>query len=514
MPIAMRLFLVGSVITLLTGCAQVGVLSGGEKDETAPVPTTRPEQGQTQFTGNSIEFTFDEHVTLNNPKENIFMIPQVNGIQAVLKKKTLTVRWNETLLPNTTYVMYLNNAVKDIHEGNDSLMTYVFSTGEMIDSLRYEVELVDAWSNEAMKNIFIGLYSDTNTTSPLYFSRSNSRGQVQFTNLKSGSYTVRAFPDEDKDRKLNRSEMRGFRESTLVLDSSIIDTVPIRLSKPVELKARNPSFIGPGLIGVGAPFSLESARFEILGQQVTRILPIHSDSLLLGFCPDTLVRAELLVTHQYGSDTLRFSTPKREKEKPLIWKSEASKKGIGPHQNFEFELNDVITSLDKERIQLMDLTDSSSLEILSAQFDFNKIRIEFDRKNRKSVELKLSPGAVVGACGKPSEALQQVIQLKSEKDYGTLFVKFISDDRPLIVELMEGNSVVERKRCSSIEGIRFDRIEPAEYSFRVIHDQNNNGRWDVGDEAENRQPERVFYFTTTTKVRGNWESEVELDLSK
>ena len=153
----MRLFLIGLIGLLVSSCAQVGFLTGGEKDEYAPVPKTNPENSQTLFKGNSIEFTFNEYVTLNNPKENIFMMPQVDGIQTSLKKKTLTVSWTETLLPNTTYVLYLNNAVKDLREGNDSLMTYVFSTGSEIDSLNYENDVVDAWTNEPLKNVFVGL---------------------------------------------------------------------------------------------------------------------------------------------------------------------------------------------------------------------------------------------------------------------------------------------------------------------------------------------------------------------
>lgn len=510
----MRLFLIGLIGLLVSGCAQVGFLSGGEKDEYAPVPNINPENGQTQFKGNSIEFTFNEYVTLNNPKENIFIMPQVDGIQTNLKKKTLTVSWTETLLPNTTYVLYLNNAAKDLHEGNDSLMTYVFSTGSEIDSLNYEVDVVDAWTNEPLKNVFVGLYADTATQSPLYFSRSNVQGQVRFTNLKSGTYKVRSFPDEDKDRKPNKIEKRGFRESMLILDSSVVDTLPVRLSAPENKKVRNAAFVGPGLIGVGASFPIEEAEFRIMGNLLPNRFVVHADSLLLSFCPDTLVRAELEVKHDFSTDTLRIAMSKREKEKTLTWKSETIKKGLAPHQRLELEINDLITSFNKENILIQDLADSSTIEVQTIRTEFNRLILEFDRKQRKSLELKLGPGAVTGACGKGSEPLQQTILLKSEKDFGSLAVKFLGDELPLIIELLNGNTVIERKQGSSMNSLHFNQLEPGEYSFRVIVDSNENGRWDVGEETENRQPERVLYFSTATKVRGNWESEVELDLNQ
>jgi hypothetical protein len=510
----MRLFLIGLIGLLISGCAQVGFLSGGEKDEYAPVPKINPENSQTQFKGNSIEFTFNEYVTLNNPKENIFMMPQVDGIQTNLKKKTLTVSWTETLLPNTTYVLYLNNAVKDLHEGNDSLMTYVFSTGSEIDSLNYEVDVVDAWTNEPLKNVFVGLYADTAKLAPLYFSRSNAQGKAQFTNLKSGTYAVRSFPDEDKDRKPNKTEKRGFRESVLILDSSVVDTLPIRLSASVNQKIRNAVFLGPGLIGVGASFPIEDAEFRILGNLLPNRFVVQSDSLLLSFCPDTLVRSELEIKHDFSTDTLRIAMSKREKNKPLNWKSETIKKGLAPHQRLELEINDLITSFNKDKILIRDLADSSTIEVQAVRTEFNRLILEFDRKQRKSIEIKLDESAVTGACGKGSEPLQQTILLKSEKDFGSLTVKFLGDEYPLIVELLNGNTVIERKQSSSMNSIHFNQLEPAEYSFRVIVDSNKNGRWDVGEETENRQPERVLYFSTPTKVRGNWESEVELDLNQ
>jgi hypothetical protein len=104
--------------------------------------------------------------------------------------------------------------------------------------------------------------------------------------------------------------------------------------------------------------------------------------------------------------------------------------------------------------------------------------------------------------------------LKSEKDFGSLVVNFLGDEVPLIVELLNGNTIIEQKQSSSMNPLYFHHLEPAEYSFRVIVDSNENGRWDVGEETENRQPERVLYFSTVTKVRGNWESEVELDLNQ
>ena len=40
-------------------------------------------------------------------------------------------------------------------------------------------------------------------------------------------------------------------------------------------------------------------------------------------------------------------------------------------------------------------------------------------------------------------------------------------------------------------------------------DQNNNGKWDTGLFAENKQPEPVYYFPSEIELRASWDSEQE-----
>ena len=51
---------------------------------------------------------------------------------------------------------------------------------------------------------------------------------------------------------------------------------------------------------------------------------------------------------------------------------------------------------------------------------------------------------------------------------------------------------------------------PGEYSFRIILDINNNGRWDVGNLKSRTQAEKINAYTKPTKVRANWEIDLEL----
>ena len=135
---AFRTFIIVGLLFLIHSCAQVGTLTGGEKDIIAPIPIAskmNPENGSTNFTTSVIKIPFSEYVKLNNPEETIVIIPPHAKLDTKLSRKTVSISWNDTLKNNTTYTIYLNGTIKDLTEENDSLMQYVFSTGNFIDSI-------------------------------------------------------------------------------------------------------------------------------------------------------------------------------------------------------------------------------------------------------------------------------------------------------------------------------------------------------------------------------------------
>ena len=133
----------------------------------------------------------------------------INKIEAQLNGKTLRISWEENLHPNTTYVLYFNGAVKDVNEGNDSLMTYVFSTGSVIDSLQYHTSVENAFSGQLTEGVNIGLYTSDTAQKPSYYSRSDRFGGVHFQNLKSDTYFVKAFKDANSNGKIDQVYAQG-----------------------------------------------------------------------------------------------------------------------------------------------------------------------------------------------------------------------------------------------------------------------------------------------------------------
>ena len=57
----------------------------------------------------------------------------------------------------------------------------------------------------------------------------------------------------------------------------------------------------------------------------------------------------------------------------------------------------------------------------------------------------------------------------------------------------------------------FFYLKPGDYYLRLFSDSNGNGRWDTGDYAQRRQPERVTYYPEKLVIRENWDTEITWD---
>ena len=115
-------FLLVLIPLILIGCAQVGTLSGGERDRVAPqLISCQPKMGEKNINPSVIRLQFDEFVQLSNPTESIRLEPADATINATLIKKSLVVSLKGDLNPNTTYSLYVDGGIKDVTEGNDSI---------------------------------------------------------------------------------------------------------------------------------------------------------------------------------------------------------------------------------------------------------------------------------------------------------------------------------------------------------------------------------------------------------
>ena len=143
------------------GCAQIGMPTGGPRDSIPPVlVSASPKIHSTNVTGNKITLTFNEYIELKEVQTNVLISPfPKRQPQIDYKLRTVTVKLKDTLLPNTTYSINFGKAIVDNNEGNPMKdFTFVFSTGNNIDSLTLDGKVLVAETGKADSTLIALLY--------------------------------------------------------------------------------------------------------------------------------------------------------------------------------------------------------------------------------------------------------------------------------------------------------------------------------------------------------------------
>lgn len=512
-----RIYAIILLIFILSSCAQVGSISGGQRDTTPPTVVENgvtPPSGSLQFQQKTIEFKFNEYIKLNNPVETVTLVPADAKIKATSKKKTLILTIDGELKPETTYAIYLNGTVQDITEGNDSLLQYVFSTGSFIDTLKYSGFVTDAFTYKPLKDVFVGLYPDQDSSfakKPSYFGKTNINGKFNLSYIKPGTYKILAFEDQNRDMIRQKSERVGFSDKLVQIDSSLVDSIPLRVYTPSGIRKIRAGYQGPSLLNIGSNRSLDSVRFFVDGKEITEINHhFKKDSLSLLIDHGNKNQLQLVAVSKGQSDTINLKTFEAERNKNAYFETNLINGAIPQGEKLQIRFTDYIVSVDTSLIELI-VSDSIKLNYSLKKINENILEVSIDSNSYKEFNLNLLKNSI--AFKNSKEFISSTINIKNKflRDFGTLLLTVEDVPDYALIEVLKGNTVVKSFKKKDIrEKFAVEFLEPDTYTFRAILDKNQNGKWDVGDFEKQIQPEEILFFTNGVKVRANWEMEVTL----
>lgn len=500
---------------ILASCAQVGTISGGDTDSSAPKPIAdkvAPPNASVNFSGNTVVIPFDEYFTLSSPTTSIQMVPPHATINASYKQKTLTLTWEEELQENTTYAIYLNNTVRDLSERNDSIMQYVFSTGNTLDSTSYSVSVVDAFTNAPSPESVVALY-DQHTNGLINFAQTDRSGQANLTYLRPGTYKIVAFKDENSDLLPQENEEVGFfKDSLITIDSTTTNPDPIRLfapaPKPEIVEAK---FQGPASFVIESNVKIEDPSVSMDGVAINsdRYFYQEDNKLQVFVDPTNLTSGEIVLTTSSFSDTATYRVLDAQKQGTVHVTSSQKKNAFSPDQPFAFNVNDIIESIDTSLIHITRIEDST-LVPAAISFAGNVITFDVPRGSSEEVRVEFEKDAITTLSGK-SLSFNGVMKLNSSKKYGILSVDVSSYENAIILQVMKGTDVVRELFLEpSSERVMIKELNPGDYTFKIVRDDNKNQKWDTGDLNTRTLPEQIDQYSQATTVRANWEVEVEL----
>ncbi len=508
-------YLIFILVLLLGSCAQVGVITGGEKDLAAPKPITekvQPPNATVSFTGNQIVIPFDEYFTLSSPTTSIQLVPPHATIRASVDKKTLILSWEETLRPNTTYAIYLNNTVKDLSENNDSIMQYVFSTGSTLDSTAFSASVIDAFTNATLADVIVALY-DPSTKTLVNFAQTDRAGVAKLNYLRTGTYELLAFKDENNDLIAQKTEQVGFLADSLIsIDSSGALLSPIRLFSPEQpLEILSAKFEAPASFLVETNVNIEDPTVFIDAIQVDSTASVLEEPTRLRIFvnPANLSSGNISLSTGANADTTTYRILETQKKGAIRISPTQANFNYAPSQDLSFRVNDLITEIDTALIQVIRVEDSVAV-YSRANFSGSEIYVNLPRTTTKQYRIDFQEGAITTTTGKsPKSSLPFTVS--SEKKYGILSINVASYAEPIVLQVFKGTKLVtEKAMTTTLDRVKIPELEAGDYTFKVIRDTNANGRWDTGNLETRTLPEQIDPFTKVTTVRANWEIEVEL----
>jgi hypothetical protein len=447
-----------TAIAGLQGCAQIGMPTGGPKDSIPPVLVRAdPAERSLRFTGNKITLTFNEYIDVQDAQNNVLVSPYPkSNPQVSFKLRTVTVKLKDSLLPNTTYAIDFGTSLRDLNEGNPFRnYTYIFSTGNQIDSLSLSGNIYLAETGKTDSTLMVFLYKDADDTvviqrKPDFVARTNGQGAFRFSYLSPGSYRLFALKDGDGSKTYNTPvEVFAFAGEAINISDS---TQPVTLYAYAEEK------------------------------EIPRPAPVAT-------------------TGKVADRKLRYSSTLSSGERQ------------GLKSPLELQFNYPLHSIDSTKVLL---TDTAYRNIAQARLSTDStgkiLRISLAWAEDTEYRLLLNREGLADSTGArlfKNDTLR--FRTKMAADYGNLLLRFPGADsaqHPVLL-LYKAETLVQS--IPVINPTWSDpRFDPGEYELRVLFDDNRNGRWDPGNFRAKRQPERVITLPRKLAVRANWDNDQEI----
>lgn len=502
---------------------------GGPQDTIPPaILRSTPDSNARNFTGNQITVQFNEPIALNNPKEEIIVVPSIG------KKTKYTVKGDrlviEPELPwkeNTTYVINFREGVEDLTEGTPLPDKRIaFSTGDKLDTLRITGTIKEALKETIPDKITVAIYqADTFNIfdhTPEYFTKAGKDGKFRITNLKPGTYRIYAFDDKNKNLKAeSRNERFGFLSEPILLDSNTkvpsialvnVDSRPLKISSVRNQSTVNTIRLNKSITrySIKADVPLLTVFNANQSEVIVHYPSLEKDSLITQF--------QALDSLGYSIDTSFYiRKDKREKIKETF-RSAIQDPTYSKEANrllFSVTFNKPLKFINNDSLYLqIDSTTTEPLKPEKLNYDTIQNKLTYDFKILldslpPTAKLKAGKGYLISIDNDTTTSVTHDIPQTTTESTAVLLLEIQTKEPHYIVQLLSSSGKVLQSKTDQPKPI-FKDISPESIKIRIIVDKNANKIWDTANYRTNSEPERVIYYQNLEKkyevpLRANWE---------
>ena len=558
--------LVAVALAILARCAHPVAPTGGPQDKTPPtVIATAPPNYSVNFREKKIEIAFDEFIQLKDQAKEVFSSPPMATAPVLtVRGKSLIVQIKEELRDSMTYVISFGSAIVDITESNPLKgFTYVFSTGDVIDSLVIAGQILNASDLKPVENVLFTVYSPFQDTldpdsmflkvAPLSATRTRADGSFQLTNLPGGQYLVYGLED------LNNNYYYDLATERIAFLDSLVrpEYIAPQTDTLDSLNTGRLRIIPPG--GANHPLTLylfqevdstqrmlsSSISSEGIMQFVFRLPATDLDIMPLNFpgeedwmisefsrardtltlwprnmerdtfrlalnLADTLQDTVTLI--RKDKDAGRSQRQRQSTERPLEVSLNTTAGYLAPGRDLLMMLREPLVSHDLSGLQIYTTEDTLYPEARIADSIGRRVTILQEWEGGQTYTLYLPDSTLQGLSGAFNDSIRKQIRIKPIEDFGSMNMNYVlsPEGYPCVAELLnEKEAVIRRDTLTGTTLVQYLYLDPGNYRLKVVIDKNGNGRWDTGDLQYKILPERVIFYDKQITVRPNWELQEE-----
>lgn len=516
------------LIIIISACASMQSPTGGPRDITPPkIIKENPENLTRNFSAEKIEIEFDEFIKLSNEFTEISISPALDIPPSYkAKKQLLEIKFEEALEKNTTYTINFGKAVADVNESNIlKNYTYVFSTGNEIDSLSISGSVISSVTKEKLKEVIVfilplsqdSLFGKKRAS---IFTSTDSAGNFKLSNLREDTYRIYALNEQGGDRIYNgQNEEIGFIKDSIKLNkdtSGIVLEVFKEVPSVFSINDRRIENDGRITLTFNKPIiepTLKIIEPEALDKSKTVEFGNKRDTATI-WLPEITFDSLKVAVSSSGTpmDTIILRRNKRDTYTPaLMITDNLTGTKLRPGAELVLKFSSPIQSFQETGISLLeDSVEVKGMQIIKSPSSLRTYNLKFPWKLKKKYIVKLNENAFTDIFGVKSKALNRIFELDSDDNYGSISIKVAVPDTSsnyIVQWIGEGDNILREDKINKNITLNYTRYPTAKYSIRVIYDENKNGQWDTGNIRTRKQPEKIWTFDKVISLRPNWDLE-------
>jgi len=450
------------------------------------------------------------------------------------KKEKLEISFEDPLEKNTTYTISFGKAIVDVNESNVlKNYTYVFSTGDKIDSLSISGNVTSTLSKELQKDVTVFIIPTRQDSifrkkKASIFTLTDSAGNFKLKNLREDTYRIYALKEEGGgDRILNSpNDQIAFIRDSIVLakDSagmqlSLFKEIPEKFivnERKLDETGRfnfifNKALANPTL-SILTPVELETKKIvEFTAKK---------DSAYLWLPQITFDSINIAINDEGKAlDTLTIRRGKKDSYDKAMTLTDNTYGGkLKPKTDFQLISTSPITTLDSKKVTLLeDSIKISNYQLTQTGNLSRKFFIKYKWRADKQYTLKMDETALTNLMGTKSKGYNRKFTLDKVDNYGSIAIGVNVEDttKSYILQWMDVKNTILRSDVIKRNTVLSYLYYPAEkYHFQVIYDTNRNGNWDTGNVKKRLQPEKILISDKEITIRPNWEMEDKFVIPK